>query len=130
MHDPTNSKYRHLTFKGVGSYRRYVQDDKNLKSVGLAYQAQSIPAHGSYGALLFRPEWKIKREEILKRDSHSCVVCHGKMGVQVHHRQYHFMVRQNQFRMPWDYPPNLLITLCEYCHKRGHNIYKVPTINI
>jgi hypothetical protein len=50
--------------------------------------------------------------------------------LQVHHRQYHFIVSQQKFRLPWEYPNHLLITLCESCHNRGHNKYKVPTINI
>ncbi|MFB9865641.1 HNH endonuclease [Rufibacter immobilis] len=130
MNDPTNSKYRHLSFKDSGPYRRFVQEEKKLQAATLTYQQQDTPAHGSYGALLFKPEWRAKREEILQRDRHACVVCKGNDGLQVHHRQYHFIVRQNEFKMPWDYPGQLLITLCESCHKRGHNKFKVPTINI
>jgi hypothetical protein len=130
MNDPTNSHYRYLNFKGSESYRRFIKDDKKLQQVGLTYQEQDIPAHGSYGALLFTSQWKTKREEILKRDSYSCVICTGNNGLQVHHRQYHFLVLQNQFKLPWEYPANLLITLCESCHKRGHSKFKVPTINI
>ena len=78
----------------------------------------------------FDPEWKAKREEILQRDSNSCVICKRNNELQVHHRQYHFIIRENQFKPPWDYHESLLITLCESCHKRGHNKYKVPTINI
>ncbi|MBB1286927.1 hypothetical protein HRH25_21270 [Flavisolibacter sp. BT320] len=130
MNDPTNSRYRYLSFKGNGNYRRFVKEEKELQQVGFIYQDNDIPAHGTYGALLFRPEWKAKREEIIQRDSNCCVICKGNNGLQVHHRQYHFIVRQNQFKLPWDYPDSLLITLCESCHKRGHSKFKVPTINI
>lgn len=130
MNDPTNSRYRYLDFKGNGTYRRFVRENKELQKVGMTYQDNETPAHGTYGALLFRPEWKAKREEILQRDSYSCVICKGGIGLQVHHRQYHFIVRQNQFKLPWEYSESLLITLCESCHKRGHSKYKVPTINI
>lgn len=131
MNDPTNSRYRYLTFKGSGPYRRFVQEkDKSLQAVNMPYSMQDTPAHGTYGELLFRPEWRAKREEILERDNHSCVVCNRSYGLQVHHRQYHFIVLQNQFKLPWDYSGNLLITLCESCHRRGHSKYKVPTINI
>lgn len=130
MNDPTNSRYRYLAFRGAGLYRRFVQEDKKLQQPGITYQDTDIPAHGSYGALLFTPQWRAKREEILKRDLHSCVICRGNMGLQVHHRQYHFVVKQNQFRLPWEYAGDLLITLCESCHKRGHSKFKVPTINI
>lgn len=130
MLDPTNSRYRYLSFKGTGSYRRYVDNDKQLQNVGLVYKKTETPAHGTYGALLFDPKWRSRREEILKRDFNSCVVCKASAGLQVHHRQYHFIVQQNQFKPPWDYPDNLLITLCELCHKKGHSKFKVPTINI
>lgn len=130
MLDPTNSRYRYLSFKGSGTYRRYVQDDKRLQQVDVNYQNNDVPSHGSYGALLFTPQWTAKRLEILKRDAHTCVVCKSAIGLQVHHRQYHFIVRQNQFRLPWEYPNDLLITLCESCHKKGHSKFKVPTVNI
>ena len=129
MNDPTNGRYRYLDFKATGSYRRFIKDDKNIQQVGLVYQVQNTPAHGTYGALLFDPKWRAKRQEILKKDAYCCVVCRGRDGLQVHHRQYHFIVRQNQFKLPWDYPSHLLITLCEICHRKGHNKFKVPTIN-
>ena len=28
---------------------------------------------------------------------------------------------------PWDYPNNTLITLCDYCHRKAHNKYKIKT---
>lgn len=132
MHDPTNSKYRYLNFKSDSQYRRYRQDenDKSLKKNELLFNDSDIPAHGTYGALLFDPRWKIRREEILSRDNASCVICRGQHKLQVHHRQYHFIVRTRQFKLPWEYDNFLLITLCESCHKRGHSKYKVPTINI
>ena len=130
MLDPTNSRYRYLSLKGTGTYRRFIKEDKELQQAGLVYQQEETPAHGTYGALLFRPEWKAKREEILERDSRCCIVCKAVNSLQVHHRQYHFIVRQNQFKLPWDYPDHLLITICEPCHKNGHNKFKVPTINI
>src|SRR5690606_6779002 len=120
----------YLNFRSTGTYRRFIQEDKNLQQVDLRYQVQDIPAHGTYGALLFTKEWKNKRLEILNKDGHCCVICKSNEGLQVHHRQYHFVVDQNQFKLPWEYPNNLLITLCESCHKRGHSQYKVPTINI
>ncbi|AXY78537.1 HNH endonuclease [Paraflavitalea soli] len=86
--------------------------------------------HGSYGALLFHPNWKAKRKEILIRDQHRCVHCKSDKELQVHHRQYHFIVNEQRFRLPWDYPDKLLMTLCESCHSRGHNKYKVPTVNV
>ncbi len=129
MNDPTQSRYRHLNFKSNSIYRRFAQVDKNIKQSNLETNPIDIPAHGTYGALLFRPEWRAKREQILSRDK-SCVICSGGNSLQVHHRQYHFIVRDKKFKLPWEYSENLLITLCENCHKRGHSKFKVPTINI
>lgn len=130
MFDPTQSRYRHLNFKNNSIYRRFTQNGKSFQQNDLETQLADIPAHGTYGALLFRPEWRAKREIILKRDLNSCVICNGNNSLQVHHRQYHFIVKDNKFKLPWEYTENLLITLCESCHKRGHSKFKVPTINI
>jgi hypothetical protein len=131
MTDPTNSRYRYIHFKGDVSYRRFVREnEKTLNKMPLITSEIEIPAHGSYGALLFDPRWRAKRQEILNRDNNSCLICAGADNLQVHHRQYHFVVRQNRFKLPWEYDDRLLISLCESCHKRGHNKYRVPTINI
>jgi hypothetical protein len=132
MNDPLYNRYRYISFKGADIYRRFIseQSDQSLKQQTFPGNNQEISAHGSYGALLFDSRWKEKREEILKRDANQCVLCKSNLNVQVHHRQYHFIIRDNQFKPPWDYEDHLLITLCESCHKRGHNKYKVPTITI
>lgn len=129
----TQSVYRYLSFTDDTPYSRYVQAKQpNLKENGTPANASAPTGmtHGSYGALLFHPRWKSKRKEILTRDLHRCVLCKGDKSLQVHHRQYHFIVSQQKFRLPWEYPNHLLITLCESCHNRGHNKYKVPTLNI
>jgi hypothetical protein len=133
MNDPTQTRYKYIQFKNGSIYRRFIKKEKAGDIRDHSFRPEStlnIPAHGSYGALLFHPKWKIKREEILKRDKYCCVNCKASEGLQVHHRQYHFVVKNNEFRLPWDYPDRLLITLCESCHNRGHNKYKVPIINI
>lgn len=129
----TQSLYRYLSFTNDTPYSRYVQVKKpNVKENGASTHTSGPPVmtHGSYGPLLFHPRWKSKRKEILDRDMHRCVHCKGDISLQVHHRQYHFIISQQKFRLPWEYPNHLLITLCESCHNRGHNKYKVPTINI
>lgn len=130
--DPTKSRYRYLTFRNTKLYRRFIQPEKGivLKAESTDQLKNETPAHGTYAAELFKPEWRAKREEILKRDFYSCVICRSNKEVQVHHRQYHFIVKEQRFRKPWEYTDNLLISLCEICHKRGHSKYKVPTVNI
>ncbi|MBR4052413.1 MAG: HNH endonuclease [Alistipes sp.] len=87
-------------------------------------------AHSSYGALLFRPEWRAKRDEILRRDDYTCQFCgcQERSELQVHHRQYHYIARLDQFKLPWEYPDQCLITICKRCHSRGHALYTVPNI--
>ena len=84
--------------------------------------------HCSYGELLFREEWKVKREMILIRDNHTCQFCGSQENLQVHHRQYHFVERLGVFKLPWDYPNECLITICEKCHNKGHCVHEIPTI--
>lgn len=125
--------YRYLTFTNDTPYRRYIQEKQAATNENVTPAKAFGPAgmtHGSYGALLFHPSWKSKRKEILTRDMHRCIHCKSGKALQVHHRQYHFVVSKQQYRLPWEYPDHLLITLCESCHNKGHNKYKVPTINI
>ncbi|MHC8949245.1 hypothetical protein [Sphingobacterium hungaricum] len=84
-------------------------------------------SHGTYGAALLDERWKKRRKEILGRDNNQCVNCGAEEKLQVHHRQYHFEIRLRKFKEPWDYPNILMITLCEKCHQRGHQLYKIPS---
>ena len=74
--------------------------------------------------------WKAKIVQIKIRDNHSCVNCKSLTNLQVHHRQYHFVKSLNNFKDPWDYPNDILITLCSNCHKLGHEKFQIPIINI
>ena len=128
MAEPLKLFYQYLSFKN-GPFRRY-SSGKN-KSIEAA-DSKSIEelVHGSYGALLFDKRWINRRSEILSKDGNKCVICFETESLQVHHRQYHFTQSDNKFKLPWEYPDNLMVTLCEKCHKRGHSIYKVPIIYI
>ena len=99
-----------------------------VRIVDLDTMALLDSQHGSYGELLLRPEWKQKREVILHRDNHTCQFCGSRENLQVHHRQYHYIERLCVFKMPWEYPSECLITICQQCHNRGHASYDVPTI--
>lgn len=80
-----------------------------------------------YGEKLFDPRWIEKKKRILSRDNNQCVICGKSNGkLHVHHKQYHFIKRLQIHVAPWEYQDNLLITLCESCHNRGHYRYKVP----
>ncbi len=68
----------------------------------------------NYKELLLDSRWQKKRLEIMGRDCFTCQKCHSTdhRALHVHHRHY------INGRMPWDYPSELLITLCATCHKQ------------
>lgn len=79
--------------------------------------------------------WIEKRNSIMERDGYNCVIpgCSNPKGkhLQVHHRQYHFSTVRNSFVNPWEYDDDLLITLCNWCHSKGHRVFgNVPIKNI
>ena len=64
----------------------------------------------NYSEILRDPLWIKRRAEILERDKHQCQMCGEKeKKLHVHHRAY-------LGRLPWDYPDEYLVTLCEDCH--------------
>lgn len=69
-----------------------------------------------YGELLRDPRWQKKRLEIMNRDNFTCQVCGLTEGrlLNVHHLWYG--------PTPWDIPNNLLLTLCEDCHKKEESV--------
>lgn len=71
----------------------------------------------TYSEKLRDPRWQRKRLEIMGRDQFECQKCHVKdhSMLSVHHRHY------INGREPWDYPGELLITLCEKCHREEEN---------
>jgi len=65
-----------------------------------------------YSEKLKDPRWQKKRLEILQRDNFTCQYCGDtKATLAVHHKDYFPNIE------PWDCPDDLLITLCEECHK-------------
>lgn len=125
------NKYRYPSLNNLRRIPnvRYLNEGAAMQQISENAEV-SPPAHGTYGELLFDDRWRTKRAQILVRDNNQCVICNSTEELQVHHRQYHFVKVQNQFKPPWDYTDNLLITLCKSCHNRGHSKFKVPTLSI
>lgn len=62
--------------------------------------------------------WKEKSKEIKKRDNFTCQLCgKTKVGLNVHHIKY---INGRDY---WDYPDELLMTVCVDCHKKIHGLY-------
>ena len=83
--------------------------------------------HGSYQHQLLNKKWIEKREEILQRDGYQCRNCGKSKNLEVHHMQFHYIAGKNEYKAPWDYEADLLITLCKACNRQGRNKYKIPT---
>ena len=77
----------------------------------------------TYKEKLKDPRWQDKRREILARDNYQCQYCFAlktEVGVlNVHHLKYLTNYE------PWEYPDELLITLCQYCHEADHEWTKI-----
>lgn len=66
-----------------------------------------------YNALLNDWRWKVKAQEIKKRDGYRCQNCGTHHKLNVHHLVY-LKIK------PWEYADNYLITLCDRCHLFEH----------
>ena len=71
----------------------------------------------SYSERLQDPRWQKKRLRIMERDKFACRECgNTKNTLNVHHGCY------IPGRDPWEYPDNVLRTLCEDCHERTQHV--------
>jgi hypothetical protein len=66
-----------------------------------------------YSELLRHPLWQRRRLEIFKRDNFACKKCTDTTSnLQVHHIYYKYDL------LPWEYPDEALITICDLCHEK------------
>jgi 5-methylcytosine-specific restriction endonuclease McrA len=75
-------------------------------------------------------KWYTRRRQIIERDKGQCACCGQKSELQVHHRQYHVFAKTGAWKAPWQYADHLLVTLCQPCHKVGHQQFKVPVFHV
>ena len=77
-----------------------------------------------YQEKLLDPRWQKKKSEILQRDDFTCQEkrCGRKdKTLHVHHVDYVPGME------PWEYPSDMLITLCEDCHYKEKNRSELET---
>lgn len=65
----------------------------------------------AYLIYLNSPEWKAKREQILKRRGNKCRACKSTENLHLHHITY--------ARLGFELPKDLVI-LCKICHEKVH----------
>lgn len=73
----------------------------------------SVYGYGHYDDYLRSPEWKALRQRVIERDGAECVICGSRNNLRVHHTSYEKGV---------DEEGDNLVTLCEECHKKVHEI--------
>jgi len=73
----------------------------------------------TYGRDLRTSAWMRRKYDILQRDNFVCSNClkdNIESILHVHHIGY------IKGRKAWEYPDYLLVTLCEDCHKKEHEV--------
>ena len=79
-----------------------------------------------YDVSLEDPRWARLRKQILNRDNQQCRLCGTASDLQVHHRQYHRSKSTGEWNKSWEYHPFFLITVCDSCHDKGHQLFSIP----
>ena len=86
------------------------------KPCKITVKNRSSSTHKIYSEKLRDPRWQKKRLEILNRDYFECRVCGTKeIELHVHHTKY------LKGKKPWEYPNDLLLSLCKKCHFKNHD---------
>lgn len=67
----------------------------------------------TYQEHLASVDWQAIRADVLQRAGYRCKQCGSPYGLQVHHRTYERLGREQ---------PDDLICLCRDCHRRAHGL--------
>ena len=79
-------------------------------------QLRALVPKERYEQELDDARWKLKANNIRKRDNHECQLCAAKKTqLDVHH------IRYISGREAWDYDDGDLVTLCHECHEEIHD---------
>jgi len=110
----------------------FVSKLKNIDMQNAAHKEIGIQDENRliYSMQLKSQEWQRKRDQVLLRDNKKCRNCGSQTNLQIHHRQYHTIRSSGKFKKPWDYNLKYLITLCNDCHEKGHQKFRVPIFKV
>lgn len=72
-----------------------------------------------YSENLKNGNWQKRRVDILQRDNFKCTVCGSNEFLDIHHVDYITGTRA------WEYPNDMLKTLCRKCHEKEQPRFKV-----
>jgi len=64
-------------------------------------------------AYLLSTKWQLLRREVLARDNYQCQSCHSTYDLSVHHLHYESLGNES---------PDHLVTLCQPCHSKLHEL--------
>jgi len=117
-------------------YRRFLRLLKVHFTEVISYNCSTDPSTMSYRNRFKqnRPDyqvqlqdyrWRAKRATILNRDGSICQHCGSPHRLHVHHKEY-----AGDFRPPWEYDDDEMVTLCAKCHENLHqreNAQKLST---
>ncbi len=78
-----------------------------------------IGKNSTYSKQLRHDKWLERKKQILKRDDYKCTKCGSSLRLHVHHLAYAQSYSNGRFVFThaWEYPDDLLLTLCHNCHK-------------
>ena len=71
-----------------------------------------------YNDLYKDARWQKLRLEVFERDGFQCCGC--GLAEEVSLNAHHLLYFPNT--KPWDYDPEIIITLCDNCHKMVHHL--------
>jgi len=70
----------------------------------------------TYADQLNHPLWKMKKNRVMAENNCRCQHC-GRQDAQMQVHHVHYI----KGRMAWEYPDEMMMCLCEWCHQRWHD---------
>lgn len=111
--DTTEERERRKTEKAENkrfATLQYKEAKKRKKLAKINKEDYKLPWEQRYN----HPKWRIRSQEIKRRDNFKCTKCGSGDKLEVHH-----LIYQPGFEV-WEYGGDYLITVCRTCHGEIH----------